>query len=91
MRSTDMRGRRLNDPNLEERLARMPKAEMHFHFEGVFRWSTVWELHPRGNVLLGLVDQVLACDFSGGRVAPVHELNGARRLLEAVQDAAHFG
>jgi len=25
MRSTDMRGRRLNGPNLEERLARMPK------------------------------------------------------------------
>jgi len=27
----DMRGHRLDDPNLEARLARMPKAEMHFH------------------------------------------------------------
>ena len=41
MRSIDMRGRRLDDPNLEARLARMPKAEMHFHFEGVFRWNTI--------------------------------------------------
>jgi adenosine deaminase len=47
MRSTDIRSRRLNDPHLEARLARMPKAEMHFHFEGAFRWRTIQELHPR--------------------------------------------
>jgi hypothetical protein len=31
MRTIDMHGRRLDDPNLEACLARMPKAEMHFH------------------------------------------------------------
>jgi adenosine deaminase len=51
MRRIDRRGRRLDDPNLEARLARMPKAEMHFHFEGAFRWSTIRELHPRGKEL----------------------------------------
>lgn len=51
MRSIDMRGRRLDDPNLETRLAHMPKAEMHFHFEGAFRWNTIRELHPRGQEL----------------------------------------
>ena len=29
----------------------MPKAEMHFHFEGAFRWSTIRELHPDGAAL----------------------------------------
>ena len=42
---------RLDDPNLEALLARMPKAEMHFHFEGAFRWNTIRELHPRGQEL----------------------------------------
>ncbi len=51
MRSIDTRGRRLDEPNLEARLARMPKAEMHFHFEGALRWSTTRELHPRGKEL----------------------------------------
>ncbi|MCC6738752.1 MAG: adenosine deaminase family protein [Planctomycetia bacterium] len=31
-----------------ETIRAMPKAEMHFHFEGSFRWSTVRELHPGG-------------------------------------------
>jgi adenosine deaminase len=51
MRSSDIRGSRLDDPHLEARLACMPKAEMHFHFEGAFRWSTIRELHPRGQEL----------------------------------------
>lgn len=37
--------------DFDEAVRRMPKAEMHFHFEGAFRWSTVRELHPRGREL----------------------------------------
>lgn len=33
---------------LADAIRRMPKAEMHFHFEGAFRWSTIRELHPDG-------------------------------------------
>ena len=51
MHSSDMRRRPLDDPHLEECLARLPKAEMHFHFEGAFRWHTIRELHPRGQEL----------------------------------------
>lgn len=29
----------------------LPKAEMHLHFEGAFRWSTIRELHPDGTSL----------------------------------------
>lgn len=29
-------------------IRKMPKAEMHFHLEGSFRWNTVRELHPDG-------------------------------------------
>jgi adenosine deaminase len=47
MRYIAMRSRQLDDPHLEARLAHMPKAEMHFHFEGAFRWRTIQELHPR--------------------------------------------
>ncbi len=39
------------DPILERAVRRMPKAEMHFHFEGAFRWATVRELHPEGRSL----------------------------------------
>ena len=39
------------DAALEARLSRLPKAELHFHFEGAFRWSTIRELHPDGNAL----------------------------------------
>jgi len=48
MPGMDMRSRPLDDPHLEACLARLPKAEMHFHFEGAFRWRTIRELHPRG-------------------------------------------
>ena len=41
MRRIAMRGRRLDDPHLEARPVRLPKAEMHFHFESAFRWSTI--------------------------------------------------
>ena len=51
MRSIDRRSRRLDDPHLEARLVRMPRVEMHFHFEDAFRWSTIRELHPRGKEL----------------------------------------
>ena len=51
MRNIDRRGRWLDDPHLEARLVRMPKGEMHFHFEGVFRWSTIRKLHRRGQEL----------------------------------------
>jgi adenosine deaminase len=44
---SDIRSRPLDDPHLEACLARLPKAEMHFHFEGAFRWRTIQELHPR--------------------------------------------
>ena len=36
------------DPALENWLRALPKAEMHLHFEGAFRWSTIRELHPWG-------------------------------------------
>lgn len=32
--------------DLADRIRRMPKAELHIHFEGAFRWSTVCELNP---------------------------------------------
>jgi hypothetical protein len=51
MRHIDMRGRRLSDPNLEACLVRMPRVEVHLHFEDAFRWSTIRELHPRGKEL----------------------------------------
>src|SRR5712691_4530147 len=47
MHSNARRSRPLDDPHLEACLARLPKAEMHFHFEGAFRWRTIQELHPR--------------------------------------------
>jgi hypothetical protein len=37
MRNIDMRGRRLDDPNLEAHPVRVPEVEMHFHFEDAFR------------------------------------------------------
>lgn len=33
---------------LEALVRRLPKAEMHLHLCGAFRWETVRELHPRG-------------------------------------------
>ncbi|MBI2206930.1 MAG: hypothetical protein HYU41_24115 [Candidatus Rokubacteria bacterium] len=33
---------------LEPWVRALPKAEMHLHFEGAFRWSTIRELHPWG-------------------------------------------
>jgi adenosine deaminase len=36
------------DTALEARVRRLPKAELHFHFEGALRWSTIRELHPDG-------------------------------------------
>lgn len=33
---------------MDEILLGMPKAEMHLHFEGAVRWSTIRELHPDG-------------------------------------------
>jgi len=38
---------------LSERIRRMPKAELHLHFEGAFRWSTVCELNPEARALGG--------------------------------------
>src|SRR6185295_8843758 len=36
---------------LSERIRRMPKSELHLHFEGALRWSTVRELNPRAKSL----------------------------------------
>ena len=36
------------DPALERWLRALPKPEMHLHFEGAFRWSTIREVHPSG-------------------------------------------
>ena len=48
MYSIDMRGCRLDAPNLEARLVRTPKVEMHFHFEGTFRARARSEKRRRG-------------------------------------------
>lgn len=40
-----------DDARLDAWLAALPKAEMHLHFEGAFRWRTVRELHPWGPAL----------------------------------------
>jgi len=34
--------------DLDTAIRQMPKSEMHLHFEGAFRWSTVRDLHPDG-------------------------------------------
>lgn len=37
------------DPQALKRfIDRLPKAEMHIHFEGTFRWATIREFHPDG-------------------------------------------
>ena len=46
-----MSATRGDDARLDAWLAALPKAEMHLHFEGAFRWSTVRELHPWGPAL----------------------------------------
>ena len=64
------------DPALENWLRALPKAEMHLHFEGAFRWSTIRELHPWGPSLPGLISQ------GPGVRAPISfdaNLPGARR------------
>lgn len=38
-------------PDLALRIRKMPKAELHIHFEGAFRWSTVRELNPEARAL----------------------------------------
>ena len=38
-------------PELADRIRKMPKAELHIHFEGAFRWSTVRELNPQARAL----------------------------------------
>ena len=38
-------------PELAERIRKMPKAELHLHFEGAFRWSTIRELNPQTRLL----------------------------------------
>lgn len=37
--------------DLAGRIHRMPKAELHLHFEGAFRWTTVRELNPQARSL----------------------------------------
>jgi adenosine deaminase len=39
-------------PELANRIRRMPKAELHLHFEGALRWSTVRELNPQAKSLV---------------------------------------
>lgn len=39
------------EATLDAWLSALPKAEMHFHFEGAFRWTTIRELHPGGRSL----------------------------------------
>jgi adenosine deaminase len=36
------------DDDLAVTISRLPKAELHFHFEGAFRWSTIRSVHPAG-------------------------------------------
>lgn len=38
----------LADRTLDEEILRLPKAELHLHLEGAFRWETVRDLHPDG-------------------------------------------
>lgn len=38
-------------PELAERIRRMPKAELHLHVEGAFRWSTVREFVPEARAV----------------------------------------
>jgi len=38
-------------PDLADRIRRMPKAELHLHFEGAFRWTTVQEFVPEARAL----------------------------------------
>jgi adenosine deaminase len=43
--------RRDDGARLDAWLSALPKAEMHLHFEGALRWSTIRELHPDGRAL----------------------------------------
>ncbi len=41
-----MHGKKSDDLEL---IRGMPKAELHIHIEGAYRWGTIRELHPRGS------------------------------------------
>ena len=40
-----------HNERLEDLIRQLPKAEMHLHLEGAFRWETVREFHPDGKGL----------------------------------------
>lgn len=70
-----------DDAQLDAWLLALPKAEMHLHFEGAFRWSTIRELHPDGAALPDVPPWI-------GRARPFPDFTDFRDAFASFQGAS---